>query len=107
MFQPNGPEGSLKGHVFDALDLSSLPHYVTVMTDPARVLREVAALNERYRIVAHCPTCNRALIAEEHLAHLMKHVPSRSRALVRTLIATSPEIRKEVLAAVADLEGIA
>lgn len=92
----NGPEGSLKGHVFDRNNPDSLPRYLRQGMHPD-VDAEVKRLNERYRIVENCPECGAALIAEEVQAHAENHIPARLRALVRTVMSASKEDRKEVL----------
>ena len=102
---------SLKGHRFDLDDLSTIPVSIQRTWDNSRWTeerkqQEVNALNARYQIVSLCGQCGEPLIREDHLAHLMDHVPSRSRHLVRTLMGLDPAIRKEVLASCAALQEV-
>ena len=101
---PNGPTGTLKGHVFDPAVDSSMPTF-TRFWSPERREREAKEMTERYRIVESCDVCHEPLIAEEVLAHKMNHVPSRIRAQVRTVMAMEPDDRKSLLQAVHSLEG--
>ena len=105
---PNhGADSTLKGHVFSLDDPTSIPGWLHAKNWPQeRKEVEVKALNERYRVVAICPTCKRKLVAVEHLAHMMNHVPSRQRAFVRTLMAMSPADRKAVIESCKELEKI-
>lgn len=101
----NGPENSIKGHVFDPNKPDSLPRYVRVMPSVDDQMREIKVLNNRYQIVETCEACGSVLIAEEALAHKMDHAPSRIRAMVRTLIATPPEDRQQIIEWVNKLES--
>lgn len=103
----NGPDGSsLRGHVFDPQDEDSMPGFARRMSPEQREAWATAE-TERMRIAANCEECGLPLIAEEVLAHYMnEHVSSRNRALVRTVMARTPEQRDEVLANIKALTAL-
>ena len=93
-------EGSMKGHTFSLDDESGLPSPLQDASRRARRLapltpavkqREVAALNERYRVLYKCPLCEAAgveypVIAEEVVAHRLSHENATVRAMVQTIL---------------------
>lgn len=103
----NGPEElSLRGHVFDPAKEDSMPGFARRMT-PEQQEAWATAETERMRIVANCQECGRPLIAEEVQAHYTnRHVSSRNRALVRTIMARPAEQRDEVLASIKALSAL-
>ena len=100
----NGPVGTLKGHVFDPEVADSMPTFARSWSQERRE-REAKEMTARYKIVETCDVCHEPLIAEELLAHKMNHVPSKIRAMVRTVMALEPSDRKAVLETVRSLEG--
>lgn len=94
----------LRGHVFDIEDPESLPDWLN--KSGRNKERAIQELNDRYTIVATCKTCGQDLIEEEHLAHMMNHVPGKLRSMVRTVMAMSQEERDDVLGYVSELEKI-
>lgn len=101
MIIPNGVIG-LKGHTIDLDNIDSVPTWFS-RWPIEKQKREAVAFNDRYKVVETCGTCTEPLIAEEVLAHKMAHVPSRSRAFVRTIMALPVDIRDETLKYVGEL----
>lgn len=101
-FVRNGHNGSIKGHVFDPGDPSSLPHYMQRLPQMQRE-RLAARETERYRLVGSCERCGDALIAEEVTAHLLSHENGRVRSLVGTFLQHAPEDRTRALEVIQEL----
>lgn len=100
-FKATGYAGGLKGHVFDPEDQDSIPSHITKLqaVNPVRAVRELKALQERYKVVEKCKECDEPLIAEEIPSHYMSfHVSDEARSLVRMMANVEPDVRKEVIA---------
>lgn len=88
-----------KGHSFVAEDAP-----VSIRQgDPAALEAWCAENTARYAIVHHCPHCGEPVVAEEIIGHRLIHTTDNARAVIRSVLAMTPEEIAEVVAVVREL----
>lgn len=96
----NSKEYPHVGHVCDPMNPETLPPFVADIKDMTRRTKVALEVTKRYELAGWCEKCSprRPLIAEEVLAHRLKHAPNSTvRSLVGTVMQHNPDIQRQAL----------